>query len=51
MTGFGTATRSEPRPPSGELIESGATITPPAALRMSCRNATVLSTGPVFIEL
>ena len=50
MTGFGTATRSEPTSPSGELIEIGATSRPPAALRMSRRSVTVLSTGPVFIE-
>ena len=51
ITGFGTATRSLRPPPSGELIEIGATINPPAALRMSWRSVTVLSTGPVFIEL
>jgi hypothetical protein len=32
-------------------MEMGATINPPDALRMSWRNVTVLSTGPVFIEL
>ena len=51
MTGFGTATRSEPTSPSGALMDSGATSRPPAALRMSRRSVTVLSTAPVFIEL
>jgi hypothetical protein len=50
MTGLGTVTRSEPTSPSGALIDSGATSRPPAALRMSRRNVTVLSAGPVFIE-
>ncbi len=51
MTGFGTVTRSDPTLPSGELIDSGATSRPPAALRMSRRSVTVLSAGPVFITL
>ena len=51
MTGLGTATRSDPTSPSGALIESGATSRPPAALRMSRRRVTVLSTAPEFIEL
>ena len=50
ITGFGTETRSLRPPPSGELIETVATINPPAVLRMSWRSVTVLSTGPVFIE-
>ena len=51
MTGFGTVTVSGPTLPSGALIASGATSRPPAALRMSRRSVTVLSSGPVFIEL
>ncbi len=50
MTGFGTVTRSDPTSPSGELMEIGATSSPPVGLRMSRRSVTVLSTGPVFIE-
>ena len=44
-------TRSDPTSPSGELMEIGATSSPPAALRMSRRSVTVLSTSPVFIAL
>ncbi len=49
MTGFGTASRSD-RPPSGDEMASGATMIPPASLRMSWRIRTVLSSGPRFME-
>ncbi len=49
MTGFGTATRSL-WPPSGEEMARGATMSPPASLRMSRRMRTVLSSGPRFME-
>ncbi len=49
MTGFGTATRSAWQP-SGEAMASGATMIPPASLRMSWRIRTVLSSGPRFME-
>ena len=49
ITGFGTATRSAWQP-SGDEMASGATMMPPASLRMSWRIRTVLSSGPRFME-
>ncbi len=49
MTGLGTATMSG-WPPSGEQMANGATMMPPASLRMSRRMRTVLSSGPTFME-
>jgi len=49
-TGFGTASRSETAPPSGEAIISTDISSEPVASRMSWRRVTVSSTGPVFIE-
>jgi hypothetical protein len=49
MTGFGTASRSDMPPLSGEAMLSTASRMPPVALRMSWRSVTVSSVGPRFI--
>ena len=49
MTGLGTATMSAWQP-SGDAMAKGATMSPPASLRMSRRIRTVLSSGPRFME-
>ncbi|OBH90672.1 hypothetical protein A5680_17970 [Mycobacterium sp. E2989] len=49
ITGLGTATMSVWHP-SGEEMANGATMIPPASLRMSRRMVTVSSTSPRSIE-
>ena len=50
MTGFGTASRSETPPLSGEAMPSTASSSPPVGLRMSRRSVTVSSAGPLSID-
>ena len=50
MTGFGTASRSDMWPASGEAIPNAANRIPPVALRMSRRSVTVSSLGPKSID-
>jgi len=48
ITGLGTAIMSVWQP-SGEAMANGATMIPPAAVRMSRRIATVSSRSPTFM--